>query len=265
MQSYKDNYSFFDENAYFEAVVTSVIGDREEQQDSACIEFKSEEALITVCDGMGGHNGGRSASTMAAEIISKEYNRNYPSEKMPQIIFGAIKTADAEVALLSDENGNILNAGSTVVSAYINKRDFHWFSVGDSRIYIHRNDEFVQITSDHTYKSFLDAQLKADAISQDEYNRKIYRGEALISFLGLNGFPKIDLNESPFKLRSNDRIVLMSDGLYKLVDDETIGRIIGNFNNISEAAQALEIKAKNISKNRDVKRDNMTVAIIRVK
>ncbi len=107
--------------------------------------------------------------------------------------------------------------------------------------------------------------MKAHAISQDEYNQKIYRGEALISFLGFNGFPKIDLNAHPFKLQSNDRIVLMSDGLYKLVDNETMGRVIGNFNNISEAAQALEIKAKNISKNRNVKRDNMTVAIIRVK
>lgn len=265
MQSYKDNYSFSDENAYFEVTVSSALGDREEQQDSACADIKSDEGLVTVCDGMGGHNGGKLASTLATEIISRAYNDCYPNDNMASVVLEAIKNADSKIALLSDENGNRLNAGSTIVSVYIKNRFLHWFSVGDSRIYVFRNGEFVQITSDHTYKSMLDSQLESNTISQEEYNRKIILGEALISFLGLNGFPKIDINETPFELQTNDRIVLMSDGLYKLLDNDVIRRIIDNFSNIKEALQALELKAKKVSKSENIKRDNMTVAVVRIK
>ncbi len=59
--------------------------------------------------------------------------------------------------------------------------------------------------------------------------------------------------------------MLMSDGLYKLLDNDVIRRIIDNFSNIKEALQALELKAKKVSKSENIKRDNMTVAVVRIK
>lgn len=265
MQSYKDNYSLFDENSNFEVSITSVIGDRDEQQDSASMKIRSEEGLVIICDGMGGHNGGRLASTLATELVLKDYDDNYPSDRMTDIILSGIKNADSKIALLSDENGALLKAGSTIVSVYIKHKSLYWFSVGDSRIYIFRDGEFVQVTSDHTYKSLLNKQLESNVISKEKYIEKMRQGDALISFLGVNGLPKIDINESPFDLKPNDRIIMMSDGLYKLLDDETICRIIDNFNNIKEAQQALELKAQNAAKNKGIKRDNMTVAIVHIK
>ena len=57
----------------------------------------------------------------------------------------------------------------------------------------------------------------------------------------------------------------MSDGLYKLVSDEEITRILDNFSNINDAVWALEQKAKKNAKNNGVSRDNMTIALIKIK
>lgn len=263
--SYKDDYSLFDENAYFEIAITSVIGDREEQQDSSGFELKSDEGFSIVCDGMGGHNGGKAASTIATELLCKTFSNNYPNNNMRELLLDAVEEADKKVADLCDENGEPLRAGSTLVSVYIKGRHLYWISVGDSRIYIYRNSELVQVTTDHNLKTLLEERLSLNLIDLEEYNEKMSQGEALISFLGINGLPKIDANESGFELVSGDRILMMSDGLYKLLDDAEILRIIDNFNNIQEALKALELKAQKSSKTNSIKRDNMTVALIRVK
>ena len=62
-----------------------------------------------------------------------------------------------------------------------------------------------------------------------------------------------------------DKILLMSDGLYKLVSNNEIMRILSNFTNIEDALKALELKAQKASKNFKISRDNMTVALIKIK
>ena len=102
-------------------------------------------------------------------------------------------------------------------------------------------------------------------IDELEYQSKSLQGEALISFLGVNGLPKIDTNDNPFTLIKDDKILLMSDGLYKLVSNDEIGRILSNFTNIEDALNALELKAQKVSKTSKISRDNMTVALIKIK
>ena len=102
-------------------------------------------------------------------------------------------------------------------------------------------------------------------ITQEEYEAEIVKGEALISFLGVGRINLVDHNNEALMLIPEDMIVIMSDGLYKLVSDEEIQRIIENFSNITEALQALDMKAKKNARNRQAVRDNMTIAIIKMK
>ncbi|MBR5278295.1 MAG: serine/threonine-protein phosphatase [Clostridia bacterium] len=252
----------FDSNEILEVSILSVIGDREEQQDSFGYELGHTKGLIAVCDGMGGHLGGSLASNRAIETILTEYKNSFSNDNIVGNLQAIIKRANEAVLKLTDSNGNSLRAGSTAVCVYITGTKLYWNSVGDSRAYLFRNGEYVQITQDHNYRTVLKEQLNAGVIDRNIYDAEKVRGEALISYLGIGDLGLIDYNDSPVELQQDDRILLMSDGLYKIVNDQDICSIINNFNNIEEAIQALELKAK---KHRNKKRDNMTVALIRIK
>ena len=122
----------------------------------------------------------------------------------------------------------------------------------------------VQLTQDHNYHTVLVEKLKAGLLNDREFMEEDVRGEALISFLGIGNLALIDYSESPLELQKDDKIIIMSDGLYKLVTDSEIARILDNFSNIKEAIWALEMKARKSARNNAVSRDNMTVAIIKV-
>lgn len=254
-----------DSNSAFQIAALSVIGDRAEQQDSFSYVLKQDEGMVVVCDGMGGHEGGQIASKTAVQTFVSRYEENEQIEKQTEVLIDTAKNADALVSQLKNEQGNLLKAGSTLVSIIINKKKLVWCSVGDSRAYLIRGGEMVQLTLDHNYHTVLIERMNAGLISEEEFMAEDVRGEALISFLGIGNLALIDYSETPLELQKDDKIIIMSDGLYKLVSDSEIARILDNFNNISEALWALETKAKKNAKNTAVSRDNMTVALIKVK
>ncbi len=265
MQNQRDKILAYEENPFFELSVCSVLGDREEQQDGFGYKLRSDEGLVVVCDGMGGHSGGKLASSVSVNTIINNYIQSYPVSNIYNFLLTCVELADTKVASLTDESGCSLRAGSTVVAIVIRGHSLHWVSVGDSRIYLFRDDELVQATHDHTYQNLLDEQKARGEIDPEQYRVKSAKGDALISFLGANGLPRIDINKTPFTLQKGDRILLVSDGLYKLISDEEIRRILSNFNSVSDATNALEAKAQRASKNNAASRDNMTVSVIKIK
>ncbi len=265
MKNCNDNYSCFDENDVFQVALLSVLGDREEQQDSAGYELKQTEGIVCVCDGMGGHEGGKMVSNFAADCLLNSYLDTYPCEDVHNLLVDTVKKVNTDITSLKHSDGSKMHAGTTTVSAIIKKDKLYWVSVGDSRLYLFRNNESVRATVDHNYRLALDEALNAGVINEEKYNQEIHRGETLISFLGVGELNLIDSNVEPFALLKNDKLLLMSDGLYKLLSDEEIEKIVFNFANISEATQALEIKAKKKAKSLNIKRDNMTIVLIKMK
>lgn len=264
MRNYKDSQVVSDENCSFCLAALSALGDRKEQQDDFGYVLKSEEGIIVICDGMGGHDGGNLASNMAVDCFLTNYEKSYPVNDQISFLRNYTIMANHEILKLKGENGKRLDAGSTLVTVIVQKRNLYWSSVGDSRLYLFRNGEFVQITQDHNYSTVLKEKLKAGLIDENEFIRENQSGEALISYLGMAASPLIDYNESPLLLQSEDRLLLMSDGLYKVLSDEEILSVVVNFNNVSETAQALELKARKKAKNHGIIRDNMTIAVLKI-
>jgi len=265
MQNYKNNQLVNDENAVISVSALSVIGDRDEQQDSFGYSLKVNEGIVVVCDGMGGHNGGQIASNLSTQLFISEYDKTDEKTDICQQLLTIARETDCRISDLKDPGGDKLNAGSTCVAVVIREKRLYWCSVGDSRAYLLRGEEFVQLTQDHNYTTVLDEKRRAGLISEDQYNNESQRGEALISYLGIGNLSLIDYNNMPLELESKDKIVIMSDGLYKLVPQTDICSIVQNFTNSSEALQALDAKAKRFAKSKSVYRDNMTVAIITIR
>lgn len=254
-----------DENSAFQMVAMSVLGDRDDQQDSFGYGLMQEEGLVVVCDGMGGHEGGKMASELAADLFLERYGQMDPQENPLSMLLTAAKRADEGISQLKDRNGECLRAGSTLVSVLVSRRKLLWCSVGDSRAYLMRGGEMVQLTLDHNYHTVLIGKRNAGLLDEAAFREESARGEALISFLGIGNLALVDYSETPLEIMRDDKIILMSDGLYKLVSDSEIARILDNFQNIADAVQALEMKARKNAKLNAVARDNMTVAILKIK
>lgn len=265
MLYHKAQHPITDENAAFQLAALSVIGDRKEQQDSLGYALKQEEGIIVVCDGMGGHEGGKTASALAVETFLSCYTECSLPAKQMDVLLETAKKADGKIFQLRNHQGELLKAGSTLVSVIIDRKNLMWCSVGDSRAYLVRGGTLVQLTQDHNYHTVLVEKMNAGLLDEDEFRKENMRGEALISFLGIGNLSLIDYSETALALQRDDKILIMSDGLYRVVTDAEISRILENFNNIGEAVQALEMKAAKNAKNSGDSRDNMTVALIKIK
>ncbi len=260
----KDNFLIKAENRVFGLVFLSSLGDRADQQDSAGYLLEEDGGTVIICDGMGGHKGGKLASSIGVELFLERIpaiNRDYINYEMLDLV----EDIDKEIAGLKDNDGNPLRAGSTLAAIFIQDNKLFWVSVGDSRIYILRKDEFIQVTEDHTYELALKENVKAGEITEQFYQEELDKSEALISFLGAGELPIISSNDNAFKLQSGDQILLMSDGLYKNLSDEYIMSILTNFKNPSEILTSLDLQSSRNAHKQDKRRDNLTVALINIK
>lgn len=266
MLSSKDSDIVKNNNDDLEMVIYSVLADRSEQQDTFGYEMDSNKLLCVVCDGMGGHQGGKIASRLAANKLLGSY---VPGEEInvETELLEPIRQADESIFSLMDDNGKRLNAGSTIAAVSIIKNRLYWASVGDSRVYLFRNNKYVQLTKDQNYKTYLDESLGAGRISLQEYNAKIEQKEALINYAGIGRIREtefIDTNNEAFLLNCGDIILVMSDGVYKVIDNEKLNDIVGKYSDIVDIAQYVELSIAENAKQENIDRDNTTMAVIKI-
>lgn len=249
------------DNGEITAHVYSIIGNRNYQQDYAGIIVDPERVLAVICDGMGGMNGGETASKEATNVLISSYLAEQDSESVSDFFCREAKKMDETVANLKNPDGTPMKAGSTVVSVIIREGQMYWLSVGDSRIYLLRDGSMVPVTRDHNYRRELDEMLEKGTITQEYYLKEATgrRAEALTSYLGMGGLRRIECNMRPFPLEDGDIILLCSDGLYKSLDECQIRAMIED-NQIS-----LEIATRRLVKmalQQAVKKQDNTTAIL---
>lgn len=262
------NITIHEETSGFELAAFATIGDRTEQQDCFGFHMEDENGMFVLCDGMGGHEGGAAASRAAARHFLDSYEKSAESgteENEIDFLNRIIKESNTIVRALPSETENAPKGGTTAVSVIINSRKLYWCSAGDSRAYLFRNGEFVQFTLDQNYRTVLDENIRAGVIDEAEYNRESAMAESLISYIGIRELSLIDYNDAPLELMSEDRIIIMSDGLYKNVSDDELKELLTNFINISDAVSVLETKASKNARKKNTKRDNTTFIIIKIK
>ena len=245
----------------YEVQLRSDIGGRDEQQDSAYAYTDDSTAFAIVCDGMGGTEDGGQASRIAVDAMRELLNEYL--EKRPRC--GAVEFLQRSMLWLDAQVTHALGrrrGGTTAVAVILQKEKLYWFSVGDSRLYVFRNGELVQATRDHNYFLRLNEQLQNGEISREFYEQESTRGEALISFLGVGGFPVYDLTNVPLELMDGDILLLTSDGLYKAIHPELILHILRS--NDSLEAKADKLMAQITVLKNTVALDNTTFALLKI-
>lgn len=246
---------------------SSVMGRRKEQQDAIKTDdfyayVENEKMISVLCDGMGGLTGGEKASALCTSIVRNTFHSDEEYASVPEFYRTVITRADDAVGDLKNPLGKPLGAGTTLVSVVIDGDELYWASVGDSRIYIIRDNEILCITKDHNFLMLLNERVKKGEITQEEANSNPKK-EALVSFIGMGGVRYIDMNSRGFRLRNEDYIVLCSDGLYRSMTQDEIKTIVCSFSqDTQQAAEMLTGVA--LSKNLK-NQDNTSVVVIKYK
>ena len=177
--------------------------------------------LFVVADGMGGHAGGDVASTIAVERL-EPLDRPYSSPADAERTLQEAIVATAGDIIDTVEAQPELAGMGTTVSALVMVDDYAVIAhIGDSRIYLYRDDTLTQITTDHT---FVQRLVDSGRITPEEA-RYHPRRSVLMRVLGdMDAHPEVDTFIMP--TRPGDRWLLCSDGLSGVVDDAHTARAL---------------------------------------
>ncbi len=239
---------------------SSIPGTRSMQQDSLLTAVNSPFFAAVVCDGMGGLEGGEVASRTAVNRFQKDFMKLSGQENIADFLYEEAEALDEEVYGLKTEEGQFLDAGTTIVSVIICQDQMYWMSSGDSKIYFIRDGKLSTLTREHNYRLSLDILKKRGMISEEDYISESEKGDALISYLGMGNLSLIDGNRETIWLNRGDMVLLCSDGLYKSMSEEEILGIMLKYKNVQKMAAALTdaVTEKGFSS-----QDNTSVIVLR--
>ena len=205
--------------------------------------------LFIVADGMGGHNAGDMASRLAVETIV-DYVGSCSPKRTVYMLAEAVGAANRSVYQKSLTDRTLAGMGTTVVACCVEGDSLYAVNVGDSRLYIIR-DDIYQITTDH---SLVEEMVRAGQISRDE--AKVHPDRNVITrAVGMKEQSKPDLLD--VGIMQGDRILLCSDGLTNMVSDRQIYDIVVESASAGEAAGKLIDTA-----NENGGSDNISVILI---
>ncbi len=205
--------------------------------------------LFIVADGMGGHNAGDYASRNTTQIIVDEIQQCEESNPIKSIR-AAIEVANNRIREKSLETEAYEGMGTTVVVATIIDNYLYVANVGDSRLYL-IDESINQITRDH---SLVEEMVQMGKIDRD--SARTHPDKNIITrAVGASEEVKIDFFD--IKLKVGDLILMCSDGLSNMIEDEEIRMILNGQRDVVEKAEEL-IKTAN----KNGGRDNIAVIII---
>lgn len=211
--------------------------------------------LFIVADGMGGHNAGETASKMAVDIIRQYFIDNKRSldneKKLISIIKNSIKEANKKIYKTSKQSTSLSGMGTTITLAYILKGNIYIGHVGDSRAYIISNGHIYQITEDH---SLVQELVKNGSITIEEGKTHPQRN-MITRAAGTSEDIEVDIIIKSFN--KSDILLICSDGLSNMVNDNEIIHTFNNESLIKKACEDLIKKAKD-----NGGKDNITVIAI---
>ena len=237
----------------------SIIGSRDDQQDCCASSLCTNTAFAAVCDGMGGTNGGAVASRTATERMMSMYRAKEPLEGYPDFFLRSIDVLDESIVAIQ-RNPGFEGAGTTIVAAAIDGSELYWLSVGDSRLYILRGSEIIQVTRDHNFALCLGQWGETELRTAKAINNSLY-AEMLISFIGIGGIRIYDNNRTAFELCPGDMVLLTTDGLTKALDDREIHHILTS----NSPHEGMDILFRRATAKSNKSQDNTTCVLIAVR
>lgn len=239
------------ENAMKLYAMTDIGRKREVNQDYVYVTdqpigpFKN---LLVVADGMGGHKAGDFASKYTVNVLKEEIE-NTSLKEPEEILRNAVSIANRKLIAEAATDIKLEGMGTTLVAATVVGNTLYFANVGDSRLYL-INDKIRQLSKDH---SLVEEMVRLGGIKAEE--AKNHPDKNIITrAIGVKEEVEADIYE--YRLKKGDVILMCTDGLSNMVEDEDMFDIVKGSRDVIEAVQMLIEKA-----NSNGGRDNIGVVI----
>ncbi len=208
--------------------------------------------LFIVADGMGGHNAGDYASRFCVEVFTEQIRKNEQKTPVGMIEEALQYTNDLLIEQARDNNG-LEGMGTTFVAATIIDSVMYVANVGDSRLYV-IGDGIKQITEDH---SLVEEMVKTGEIARQDM--RFHPNKNIITrALGAN--TKVVTDYFEINLKEDDTVLICSDGLTNMLDDQEIMKIVKQYpEDLEKAAKTLVQRA-----NENGGKDNISIVIVKL-
>ncbi|MFZ2267933.1 MAG: Stp1/IreP family PP2C-type Ser/Thr phosphatase [Azonexus sp.] len=222
--------------------------------------------LAILADGMGGYNAGEVASGMATSSLAEGLARSMAASMAPgaavvdaelveQWLLDEILAANLSVFNASESKAEYAGMGTTLVVACFYDNRMSVAHLGDSRLYRLRDGRFEQLTRDH---SLLQEQLDSGMITPEEA-RYSHNKNLLTRALGVDPVVEVEIHD--FGMQQGDVVLICSDGLNDMIEDEDIAQILRDAGN--DLAQAADEMIRMANANGG--RDNISVILVKVR
>lgn len=212
-----------------------------------------EENLFVVADGMGGHQGGEYASRFVAKKIPEILKSRGRRGSIRRALEEATERTNAALYKISQDQPDLNGLGSTLVMAFWDNGAgvWHIINVGDSRAYLFEDDSLRQLTEDH---SLVEEMVREGRLHRED---ALYRKNCHVITRAMGTEPYVEEDYYCVEASECSRLLLCSDGLHGMLEEEEMIRILRDVEDTEEAASALMLSAK-----KGGGKDNITLILI---
>lgn len=232
--------------------IESLIGGRSENQDAAGYREVPLGSIIVVCDGMGGGNGGSTASHLAVQTIIDDVAGASKEEDRKEVLGNAIIHANEVIIKTGNEDSTLKGMGTTVVAAIISEQSLIVAHVGDSRLYQLRGRNKVFRTWDHS----LVFQMVASGLITEEDARNHPQSNVILSGLGI--FETIEPTITELSYNKGDRFVLCTDGFWGAMPEKNLLKLLSGRGDLQETLENAALEVNSIGVRKGGTHDNLT-------
>lgn len=221
---------------------------RQRNEDSYLIA----DPLFAVADGLGGHQGGAVASSVAIDTLKEVSGGDEAT--IPDRLREGVVRANQVVHERAEADPALKGMGTTLTAAVAGVGRFHLAHVGDSRAYLLRNGQLTPLTEDHTLVRRL---VEEGRLTPEEAEVHPQRS-ILTRALGIEG--EVEVDQATVEITAGDRVLLCSDGLTSMIPDDDVHRILASGDGPQPTAEALVAAALDAGG-----QDNVTAVVLDVK
>lgn len=243
-------------NSGIRGSVESLIGGRNENQDSYGMAETPFGMLVVVCDGMGGGPAGKTASSIATQAILNYVSGAEIKQSPLSVLTDAVVSANESILAAVANNPALKGMGTTCVGVLVGKKNAYIVHVGDSRCYQLRAEKSVFRTSDHSYVGEL---VRRGSMTEEEARNSNY-SNVITRAIGASSV--IDPEVDTVEYQSGDRFALMSDGIWGTMPEPQLIKFLSQHTDPSLLVQTITQNIDTLGFDNGGGHDNLTLAVI---
>ncbi|MBU5677846.1 protein phosphatase 2C domain-containing protein [Alkaliphilus sp. MSJ-5] len=240
-----------------EVGVASSIGNREYQEDAMDIASFKKATLAVLADGIGKKRAGQLSSRLVVKIFVDLFTANPSIDNINYFFKRAFNITNREILkTLEDHQG-----GASVACGIIVDGLLHYALVGNTMVAVFRNNELIPLSEGHTVNILAQKGFYQGKISRQDALWAL-KEKRLFNYVGQDGFKDIEIYDVPVKLKSEDIVLLMSDGIHSYLPWNQLEEVLKKDLTCDEMATAIIKKLKETS---ITEKDNASILLIRYK